>query len=65
MWLVVIIIYGIVGFIFGVTMNMIFVSEPDLDKLDNGTRAVALIICVLFWPIVLPVVIFNTIFNKE
>lgn len=65
MWLVGIIVYVIVGFIFGITMNLLYVSEQNVYNDDSSIGVIVFFMSMLFWPIILPVVIFNTIFNKE
>lgn len=65
MWLVGIIVYIIIGFIFGTTMNLLYVSEQNINDDNNSVGIIIFLLCMLFWPIILPVVIFNTIFNKE
>ena len=62
------ILYNIIGFIYGLIMLLIIVSEDHLDEQrefdHGGSRCLLLLICTTCWIILIPSVIIYRIYIK-
>ena len=67
-WIIGLLVYDIIGFIYGIIMLFLIINDEDLDNKDEfdpeENKCLIVIICTIGWIILIPFIVIYRLYNK-